>query len=79
MITGLINCGLGLGSATGPIISGAIVDILNFAWTTTMVAVLSVFMVSQPVSLYIHNFKHMFNFFDFSHCFLYEFYDYRTV
>ena len=46
MATGLINCGLGLGAATGPIVSGAITDLLDYAWAETVIATLSAFMVS---------------------------------
>ena len=30
MVAGLLNCGLGLGATTGPIVVGAIIDALDF-------------------------------------------------
>ena len=50
MVAGLINCGLALGAATGPVLAGVAIDMLDFAWAETVVAGLSALMVSYQDS-----------------------------
>ncbi|XP_067940195.1 MFS-type transporter SLC18B1-like [Watersipora subatra] len=46
MLTGLMNCGLCLGSTIGPILSGVITSYLGFAWTQFIAAILTAFMAT---------------------------------
>ena len=46
MISGMIICGMSLGSTTGPIIGGAITDALDFTWVGTILAGVNSTMVS---------------------------------
>ena len=47
IVAGLVNCGLSFGSATGPIIAGGIMDLLDYSWTLTATSLLAAFMVSS--------------------------------
>ena len=38
MVTGLITCGISLGSTTGPLLSGIITDALDFVWSLTIMS-----------------------------------------
>lgn len=46
MVTGMVNCANSLGATLGPTVSGAITETLDFSWTCTVYAVLSLVMVS---------------------------------
>ena len=46
MVSGLLTCGFAFGAMTGPVIGGALTDLLDFAWMTTILGFVSLFMVS---------------------------------
>ena len=41
----MINSALALGAASGPIIGGALTDVLDFAWMQTILAAVNTLMV----------------------------------
>ena len=47
LVTGMINSGSSLGAAVGPIIGGAIMDALDFAWMGTALAAVNFMMVGS--------------------------------
>ena len=47
MVQGMIGCGFSLGSTIGPIFSGALTDILDYAWVGTILAGVNFLMVSS--------------------------------
>ena len=51
IVSGLIYFGFGLGSLTGPIISGIITDALDYAWTQTVLSFACALMVSYQILL----------------------------
>ena len=51
MVTGLLNSGISLGAAAGPFLTGVLTDALDYPWTQTILAFMSLFMVGNTSSL----------------------------
>ena len=50
MVTGMSNGGLALGATLGPIVGGALVDVVGYPWMVTGLTILGWLMVSIRVS-----------------------------
>ena len=59
MVTGLLSCGFSLGAMAGPVISGAITDGLDFAWSQTIVASMCLFLVSFSFTYFCKAFLYL--------------------